>query len=106
METQRIPPIGQVSFTWDKVHNETQLASLEDDLYTTFRGTKLHAKLAFRRHPKTQIDEILLDIYHRGDDGIERKLCQIPCNPGQLRTVNGIIDTVRDILSRQKVVHG
>lgn len=106
MENERILPVGHVAFTWNKAHNETQIAYIEDELFTAFRGLALRAALAFRRNKQTHIDEIVLTIYHRVNDGIERKLCQIPCNPGQQRTTNGIVRAVREVLKGQKIIAG
>lgn len=100
METQQ-PTLNTVSFSWDKTHNDVQLANIDDELYCTFREIELHANISFRRNPKTRIDEIILNI-HRMQDQKPIKLCEISCNPGQYRTMPFIMEEVRKAL--QKII--
>jgi hypothetical protein len=95
MEKEHITPIGQVCFTWDKAYNDAQIVALEDDLYTIFRGRTLRARLAFRRHPKTHIDAILLNIYQKKNDGFEYKICEFSCPPGELIAIDDVISAIR-----------
>ncbi|MBI3335961.1 hypothetical protein HYZ98_00125 [Candidatus Peregrinibacteria bacterium] len=97
MEIQT-PILNQLSFSWDKTHNDTQLANLEDELYCAFRGVPLSANLVFHRNPKTHIDEIIL-VISKMEQQKPLKLCEIPCNPGQLRTMPFIIQEVRKALA-------
>lgn len=97
---QQTPILNTVSFSWDKAHNDIQLSNFDDELYCTFRGIPLTTNLAFRRNHKTHIDEIILMIY-RMENQKPVKLCEIPCNPGQLRTMPFIIEEVRKALKQK-----
>ena len=97
METQT-PILNIISFSWDKAHNDRELSNLKDELYCAFRGVPLFASLAFRRNPKTHIDEIIL-VISKMEQQKALKLCEFPCNPGQLRTMSFIVEEVRKTLA-------
>lgn len=98
METQT-PIVNVITFSWEKANNDVQLANIEDELYCAFRGVPLTTNLAFRRNSKTHIDEIIL-IISRMENQKPIKLCEIPCNPGQYRTMPFIIAEVRKALQK------
>lgn len=99
METKQ-STLNTVAFSWNKAHNDIQIADIEDELYCTFRGIPIVANLVFRHNPKTHIDEIIL-IISRMNDQKPVKLCEIPCNPGQWRTMPFIIEEVRKSLQQK-----
>lgn len=105
MEKDNVTPIGQITFNWDKAHNTGQIQSIEDDLFTAFRGITLTTGLSFRRNPKTHADEIILTVFLEKDERME-KLCEFECNPGQYRTSSHIVETVRSALKQRKMTAG
>ena len=86
-----------VTFSWDKAHNDAQISNIEDELSCAFRGIPLITNLVFRRNSKTRIDEIIL-IVSKMEAQKAVRICEISCNPGQLRTVEYIIEEVRRAL--------
>jgi len=95
---QQTSTLNTISFSWDKAHNDIQLSNIEDEFYCTFRGVPLSANLAFRRNQKTNIDEIIL-VISKMEQQKSLKLCEFPCNPGQLRTMSFIVEEVRKTLA-------
>jgi hypothetical protein len=94
---ERPPSSQRITFIWDKAHNNEQIDTVEHALADEFPDEYLRANLTFRRNPQTQVDEITLNIHTlKGDAGI--KLCSLPLNPGQSRTIPGIIEEVRKVL--------
>ena len=95
---QQTSTLNTISFSWDKAHNDIQLSNIEDEFYFTFRGGPLLANLGFRRNPKPHIDEIIL-VISKMEQQKALKLCEFPCNPGQLRTMSFIVEEVRKTLA-------
>lgn len=83
-----------VNFSWDREKNENRLERLKDRLSEEFPDETLEANLLHRK------DQFLLRVYLAGEKTLVN-IVEFPCNPGQYRTVLGIIEAVRNALRRR-----
>lgn len=83
-----------VNFSWDREKNENRLERLKDRLAEEFSNETIDVNLVHKN------DQFLLRIYLAGEENLV-KIVELPCNPGQYRTVPGIVEAVRNALRRR-----
>lgn len=83
-----------VNFSWDREKNENRLERLKDRLLEEFPTETLDANLVHRK------DQFLLRIYLAGEENLV-KIVELPCNPGQYRTISAVIKAIRAALRKR-----